>query len=217
MDIETTSEYFESVGLTIHQPKKGYRYGEDSLLLADFCRATPSDNVVELCSGCGVISLIIAKRDKPKSITMVEIQEPLYQISQLNVELNNLGRQIQCVNDDYRSFALQNKGNYDVVVANPPFFALGKGRRGKDALRTNARHELHGSLSELVKSAACLLKTGGTFFLVFTNDRADEVWLITGRNNKFVQKRVERKRAVSLYEFHDTVKSSHVKGDLWIG
>ena len=45
-------------GLKILQDTNQYRFTSDSVLLANFFNAKKDDNVVELCSGSGVISIL---------------------------------------------------------------------------------------------------------------------------------------------------------------
>lgn len=175
-----TSEFFESVGLTISQPKRGYRYGEDSLRLADACRVPKGSSVAELGSGCGVVSLIITARDKPKYIAAVEIQESLHKIAEGNVCANDLGRIVHCFNEDYRKFAARNGGKFDVVVSNPPFYPAGQGRLSPNKERAAAHHELNGDISDLVVAAGRLLKPQGRFYVIFPANRQKELFSAAG-------------------------------------
>ena len=50
-------------GLNIGQPAQGYRFSLDALLLADFSRVPAGASVADLGTGCGVIPLVLARRD----------------------------------------------------------------------------------------------------------------------------------------------------------
>lgn len=170
---ELTSEYFESVGITVSQLKDGHRYGEESIELADFCCV--GGDVVELGSGCGIISLIIAARDHPASIVAIEIQKTLHKIALKNVEQNNLSKIVTCVNDDFRTYAREHPSSADVVISNPPFYAINSGRMSRNSLRASARHEVNGTIDGLMASAHLLLRPNGKLFLVFLKLRKDEL------------------------------------------
>lgn len=172
---ETTSEYFESVDLTISQPKSGHRYGAESIALAEFCRVRECDRVVELGSGSGVISLIIAARDKPKLVAAVEIRREFHDIAVNNTVANGLSDMVECVNADYRKFTVENEGMFDVAVANPPFYRAGSGRLSADPIRAFARHEINGTIEELLKAAHLLLVDGGRLDLVFPAGRLGDL------------------------------------------
>jgi tRNA1Val (adenine37-N6)-methyltransferase len=185
--VKTSSEKFESVGIEISQPIDGHRYGEESLALAGFVNAGHGDVLADLCSGCGVIGLYIAVRDKPKKVLLVEIQPELDAIAQQNVQKNKLSEIVKCVNADYREFASQCAGSVDVIVSNPPFFRKGEGRLPPNGQKAVAKHELFGSLEELFRSAALLLRKGGRLAIVLPAPRRSEADDIAKRNGFFVR------------------------------
>lgn len=252
-----TSEHFDSCNLTIYQPAKGFRYGPEGLALAEFAQVSAGARVAELCSGVGLISLLVAARVKEVSVTAVEIQEPLHKIALRNVEENkhqkgtsksslvsslchcegvkrlkqspadscfrgiaslpSLARNdtlgvfrgaqniVRCVNADYRKFAAANPDNFDVVLANPPFFAPA-GRISPDLQRAAARHELNGTLQELVSAAHLLLCKDGIFALVFNLNRREEL-LALAQKTGFVVNHIEQPPNTSFFlaEFRKNV------------
>jgi tRNA1(Val) A37 N6-methylase TrmN6 len=174
MNKEFTSERFDSSDLFIMQPSVGHRYGSESMALAEFCRAGRGERVAELGSGVGVISLMVAARDKPNEVVAVEIQEAMHRVALMNVENNNLCHTVRCVREDYRKFAEDNQESFDMIFSNPPFYAVGDGRISPNPERAAARHELNGTISDLLESAHAMLRPGGRFVLVFTQSRCEE-------------------------------------------
>ncbi len=175
MTRDFTSEKFENSNLFIMQPSSGHRYGSESMALAAFCRASQGERIAELGSGVGVISLMVAARDKPNEVVAVEIQESMHRVALLNVENNNLCHSVRCVRDDYRKYAEENHNSFDMIFSNPPFYAIGEGRISPNPERAAARHELNGTISDLLGSAYSMLRKGGRFVLVFTQSRCPEV------------------------------------------
>lgn len=173
--MQLTSERFESVGLEIFQPISGYRYGAESLALAAFAQVQAHERVLELGSGVGVISLLLAAQQHPAGVVALEIQEVLHALALQNVERNGFGDRVQCVCADHRAYAPAHAGAFDVVVANPPFFRVGNGRVSPDPIRACARHELHGTLDEVCRSAALALRPRGRFSVVMTRERFSEL------------------------------------------
>jgi tRNA1Val (adenine37-N6)-methyltransferase len=47
-------------GLTVIQPRRGYRFSVEAILLARFVRPRAGARILELGAGCGVVALIIA-------------------------------------------------------------------------------------------------------------------------------------------------------------
>ncbi len=173
--MKLTSEYFESANITVWQPERGHRYGQESVALAEFARIETAARVAELGAGTGLISLLIAAKRRPQGVVAVEIQPAFHEIAQRNVKENGFEAIVRCVNEDYRKFASANKGAFDCVVSNPPFFRADEGRLSPDPLRAAARHELNGTIDELVQSAHTLLSAGGSFYVVFDARRSDEL------------------------------------------
>ncbi len=170
-----TSEKFDSTALTIYQPETGHRYGEESLALASFANVKTGQRVVELGSGVGVISLLIAANKHPSSIDAIELQPSLHEIAMKNVSENGYEHIVRCINEDFRAFAKANQNEFDVVISNPPFFTASHGRLSPDPQRAAARHELNGTIEDLVFAAYKLLVPSGKFFVVFDSRRKDEL------------------------------------------
>jgi len=173
--MKLTSEYFESTGITVWQPARGHRYGEESIALAEFARVSSHDSVCELGSGVAVTALQIAAKHGPRSVVAVEIQKELHNIAVKNAVENNLDDVVTCVNDDFRRFTNGCEHAFDVVVANPPFFTAGEGRLSPCPQRATARHELSGTIEDFVKCAHRLLNDDGRFFVVFDKRRKEEL------------------------------------------
>ena len=67
--------------LKIIQNKKHYCFTSDSVLLSNFVKTGPKDNVLELCSGCGVISILVNEKCKPKRVVGIELDKILFDIA----------------------------------------------------------------------------------------------------------------------------------------
>ena len=54
--------------LMIIQDRNGYKFSTDSVLLANFAKAKPSDVCVDLCSGGGVVAILFSYKNKPRGV-----------------------------------------------------------------------------------------------------------------------------------------------------
>jgi len=63
--------------LRVLQPKRGYRFSLDSILLAHFVSLKSRARVIDIGCGSGIILLIVAKRFLQVNLTGLEIQENL--------------------------------------------------------------------------------------------------------------------------------------------
>ena len=164
---ETLDSSFQG-SLKIIQPKQGYRFSIDSVLLAGLTLVRPRDRVVDLGTGCGVIPLLLASRKSVNHITGIEVQESLVSVAKRNVRLNGFEHAISIVQADLRSLEVAElKGPMDLVVSNPPYGKLLSGRLNPDSEKAIARHELLANLGDVVRASARLLRHKGRLALIY--------------------------------------------------
>src|SRR5690348_14530988 len=125
MQSETTDSILNGA-LTLVQPRDGYRFSIDSIMLGRFVRMRRRDRVLELGAGCGAISVMIAALWRPREVVAVEIQPDLAALAARNAVINRLDS-IRVISADLRARRLDGLAlaSFDVVVANPPYRALG--------------------------------------------------------------------------------------------
>lgn len=87
--------------ITLIQPKHGYRFSIEAILLGRFARANMRDHVLELGAGCGVLSIMIAALYRPREVVAIEIQPPLAEMIARNAAINAL-KSITAINADLR-------------------------------------------------------------------------------------------------------------------
>ena len=148
--------------ITLIQKKDGLTFGTDAFLLASFIKPRKSGRALELGAGTGIISLLLAARDKFASITSIEVQDDFATLTQRNVELNSLEEKIEVVCRDVRELrACDFGGEYDVVFSNPPYMKTDSGKRNDSDRKYIARHEVCGTIDDFCATAFRMLKHGG--------------------------------------------------------
>ncbi len=158
---------------------RGYRFSVDSVLLASFCESLTGNVAVDLGTGCGIVSLLLAVQKPGIKLYGLEIQPELAKIARENIRLNNFAQQIDIICGDMRLAHLFFKPGFaDIVISNPPFGKAGATRLNPDSEKAIARHELKGSLKSVVKAARYLLKQDGYLAIIYTAKRAKELFKI---------------------------------------
>jgi tRNA1Val (adenine37-N6)-methyltransferase len=162
--------------IRIRQPRAGYRFSLDSILLARFAQVAANSAVLELGAGCGVVSILIANLKRPREVIALEIQHELSRLIARNAELNGIDT-ISVVNADLRTSRIAGikPGGFDCVVANPPYRALKTGRESPNPGRRTARGEADSTLRDFVIAAARYVRFQGRVALVFTAARGAEL------------------------------------------
>jgi len=168
--------------LFIIQNKDEYLFTSDAVALANFVHVSNYGRVVDLCSGSGVIGILVNAKNKVKDVTLVEIQESLADMSQRSIQYNKLNNFI-VINKPLQNIHKEIGSNaFDVVVCNPPYGEL----KNKVNLKENiaiARHELKVTLEEIVCEASKLLKFGGDFYIVHQEDRLTDLIILFRKYN----------------------------------
>ena len=164
-------------GLKIIQNKNGFCFGIDAVLLSDFAKQIKDGSiVVDLCTGNGIIPILLCGKTKAKIIYGIEIQEDVSSLAQRNVDFNNLQDRIQIINRDLNNIKdVIKAGTVDYVTVNPPYKKKGSGIVNDKDTKTIARHEISCTLEDIVKESARILKSGGTCFMIHKTERLVDV------------------------------------------
>lgn len=171
-------------GVTIIQKKRGYRFSADSILLADFPDLTGVTKAVDLGTGSGVIAILLAKRSQELSVVGIELQGTLFDLAVRNVDLSALSDRIEVVKGDLKSIKERfEAGRFDLVICNPPYYPLGKGRIGPNLERTVARHEVAVTLADIIEASEYLLRDGGRVAVVYPAGRYNEAISVMRKHN----------------------------------
>lgn len=171
MTDETVDTIFQGK-LSIIQRKSGYRFSIDALLLAHFAAPRKSDRVIELGAGSGVIALMLAALHPAIEISGIELQAEMAARARRSAELNGLSDRVKILDGDVRAIdGLFPPGEFDLVVANPPYRVAASGRINPDSEKRLARHEIKANLSDFLRAANYLLRRSGKIAVVYPATR----------------------------------------------
>ena len=181
--------------LKIYQNSSYFSFSLDSIILANYANIRLRDkNIVDFCTGNGVIPLIISNRTK-NNIVGVEIQEKLAELATKSVDYNKLGDRITIVNEDVKEFSRKHLNEFDLVLCNPPYFKIeDKSSFNESYEKKIARHEVLFNLEDLCECSKKVLKDNGNLCIVHRTDRLMEILEIFRKHN------IEPKRIRFVYE-----------------
>lgn len=178
-------------GLYIIQNKNEYCFTSDAVALANFVHVSNNGRVVDLCSGSGVIGILVNAKNCVKDVTLVEIQKYLADMSYRSIRYNGISN-ISVVNAKLQGISENiGKGIYDVVVCNPPYKMIGSaGKISEKESIAMCKHEITVTLEEIVKEASVLLKFGGSFYTVNKEERLTDL-IVLCRKYKLEPKEIK--------------------------
>lgn len=176
------------MSLKIIQSDSGYRYSLDSILLANFCAFHSGARVLDLGSGCGIITIILSKLWPETNFTGIEIQAELNDLAIKNQRLNDISVNLNFINGDIKKIMdYFDYKSFDYVISNPPYRKKGTGRININQIEANAKHELTVKLEDFLNAGAKLLKPKGSLYLIYTAERMAELI------NKLIMYKIEPK------------------------
>ncbi len=202
--------------LKIIQNKKYFCFGIDSVLLANFVNSNNANNIiVDLCSGSGVIPVIISAKKKYSKIFGVELQKEMFDILNRNIKINNLEENIYGINLDIKEIkkirekigTITKKDKVDIIVCNPPYKKIGTGSKNENEIKYIARHEVMCDLEDIFRSSSKLLKSKGKLYLVHKPERIVDLLSISrkyhleAKSIRFVCPNINSKPSIVLIEY----------------
>src|SRR5690606_511108 len=129
--------WFRFKEFTVYHDRCAHKVGTDGVLLGAWTKAGSPEHILDIGSGSGVISLMLAQRFPGAKVTGIELDQASYEQSLENIQNSPFRDYIQILQGDFITKALP--GKFDLIVSNPPFFknAMLSGKSERD----KARHE----------------------------------------------------------------------------
>ncbi|MBO3066500.1 tRNA1(Val) (adenine(37)-N6)-methyltransferase [Staphylococcus shinii] len=168
-------DYLTKENLRIIQNDEVFSFSTDALLLAHFTKIKKQDTIMDLCSGNGVIPLLLSDKGK-QNIDGIEIQQQLVDMAQRSVVYNQLDDRIHMYHMDLKKVQQQFKpSQYSLVTCNPPYFKVNQQHQHQKNAHKIARHEIMCTLEDCCLAARHLLKQGGRMAMVHRAERLMDV------------------------------------------
>ena len=177
-------------GYVIIQDPKRFCFGIDAVILSGFAEVKKGENVMDLCTGTGIIPILLEAKTEGSHFTGLEIQEESVEMARRSVRLNGLEDKVTIDFGDVKNTeALYRASSFDVVTVNPPYMNEGGGLKNGYSPKTIARHEVLCSLEDVVDAAARLLVPQGRLYMVHRPHRLTDI-MVTLRNHRLEPKRL---------------------------
>ncbi len=171
-DVEYSMEIIND-RFRIWQPKQGYRFNLDSLLLAGFVHTRKNMQILDIGTGTGVIPLLLFSKEPALQITGVEIQPILATLALRNARENGLENWM-VLGQDVKTLGPSYANRFHVVVCNPPYFRHRAAILSRHPMEQDARHETLLRMEDLFLQAYRLMRPKGHFYCIYPINRLDE-------------------------------------------
>jgi tRNA1(Val) A37 N6-methylase TrmN6 len=165
------------IGLKIYQDDEKYCFTSDAVLLSRFARVKKGDVVADFCSGSGIVGIHLfgLNSSKINSVTLFEMQKPLFDLSVKSIKENNLEKVFSMVNCKVQDIGSEYNGKFSLITCNPPYAKVDSGEHDENPEIDVCRREVELTITELLKAVSRALKYGGRFCICHRADRLIDV------------------------------------------
>ncbi len=159
-----TKDYLLDGKIVYFQPKLGYRSGIEPIILAS--QANNKDKtILDLGSGCGPISLILAHRFANAEIVGLENNTLHLELSRKS-KMENKFSNVEFKNEDVCNFNRNYMSYFDLVLSNPPFFFENEIFKSKNDSIINAKYISKEKSQKWLKNLIHYIKDKGRALII---------------------------------------------------
>ncbi|MEY4875338.1 MAG: hypothetical protein RL708_487 [Bacteroidota bacterium] len=171
-----SNSFFRFKKFTIHQDKCSMKVSTDACLLGAWCLAVNQPKtILDIGTGTGILSLMLAQKFSTAKIDAVEIEHDAFVQASENFNNSDFKNHITCYYQSIQQFAKNTDKKYDVIISNPPYF---EGDLQTENAKNNvAKHSAALTLDELINCIKILLYDDGICYLILPSHRINELKL----------------------------------------
>ena len=158
------SKPFHFKQFSVNQDKCALKVNTDAVLLGALAEANEPGNILDIGTGTGVISLMLAQRYQKAVLHSVEIECNAFMQAKDNFSKSPWANRMESFHMPFQNFGKVTDRKYDLIVSNPPYY--------KDHLKTHnhernvALHSESLSFDELSDGVKDILSAKGEFFVI---------------------------------------------------
>lgn len=172
---------FQFKQFTVHHANAAMKVGTDGVLLGAWVDCSRALSCLDIGTGTGLLSLMIAQRNSEIKIDAIDIDETAVKQAVENVNISLWSNRITVSHLSLSQLIFSTKEKYDLIVCNPPYFS--KGWHIADTGRNKARVAENLSSDELIEAAKYLLKDAGRMALIMPFETAEKFIAVVAENS----------------------------------
>ena len=168
---------------SIQQSKDVFRVGTDGVLLGAMCNVKNAKKILEIGTGTGFISLMLAQRNVSAKISAIDINENAVKLASENFRNSIFNENLKVELKDFKNF--ETNENFDLVVCNPPFFE--ENASAKDVL---ARQQVKLNFRNLVEKSTEIITKKGILSIILPSEAAKDVKSLAEEFNLYLVREI---------------------------
>jgi tRNA1Val (adenine37-N6)-methyltransferase len=168
------ADLFRFKKFTVDQTGCAMKVNTDGVLIGALAHAENPMAILDIGTGTGVISLMMAQRYPGARVDAVEIDPQAAETASRNFGAAPFSDRLRLYADSFERFLESNPElRFDLIVTNPPFFL--NSLRPEDKARDTARHTHAGFFDDLFRLSRKHLSPGGTLAVILPLETVDAV------------------------------------------
>ncbi|CAG5069408.1 tRNA1(Val) (adenine(37)-N6)-methyltransferase [Dyadobacter sp. CECT 9623] len=199
------NSHFQFKQFTIQQDQCAMKVCTDACVLGAWTDVDNADRILDIGTGTGLLSLMIAQRNTYAAIDAVEMEAEAFFQAGENVHESPFQGRIQLYHEAVQDF--ESEYQYDLIITNPPFFQ--SDLRSPAEKINQAHHAETLDFADLLNAVRKLLKPEGRFSILlpieegiqFKKMASEQGWQL--RREMTLFHKPEKKAFRSLMEFQD--------------
>ncbi len=168
--MEARKDRFFRGKIRILQPRKGYRFSLDTVLLASWAEIFPEELGLELGGGFGPASIMVKFLNPGAKIISIDIIEDYLKLFKQSLSLNKFS-EVYPVCGDIKLPPFKEKFNY--IFFNPPYLEANKYRVSPKREIALSKYEIGAKLEDFFLCSQSLLKKNGRVYFIVGSQRKD--------------------------------------------
>lgn len=181
---------FQFKQFTIAQDRCAAKIGTDGVLLGAWTSLDHHpQSILDIGTGTGIITLMLAQRSFAETIDALELDDDAYEQATENFENSNWGDRLFCYHAHLHEFATEIEDTYDLIVSNPPFYeaslALSDKEQQMSEARKKARFEDAMPFELIIGAVAKLLSETGRFNIIIPHHREEDFIALAAQAHLF--------------------------------
>ncbi len=172
---------------SIEQSNAALKVGTDSMLLGAFAKFESPNTILDIGTGTGVLSLMMAQKYPESKITALEIDKTAFSCARENFENNSLGKNCTCIHSALQDF--ETEKSFDAIISNPPYFEASL--KNVNEKKAYARHTDLLSYSDLIKGIRKLLSKEGICWIICPTESLIKIEELISLNKLFLRQRIQ--------------------------
>lgn len=186
-----SAEKFVFKQFSIVQQGCAHKVGTDGVLIGAWAEAEGANFILDIGTGSGIISLMMAQKSPTAIIDAIDIEEGACLQAKENVAQSPWKERIRIHHCPLQKFELHPHRKYDLIITNPPFFV--DSFKAPDEDRSHARHNDALPFPELIDGVLNLLTPQGKFYIILPTKEAGDFKNLAEKKHLHLIKRLRVK------------------------